>query len=76
MSPNTTVKFSARRIDYYHAHGILSYSRHKFIEITFRHGFSPVNLLHIFRIPFPKNTSVWLLLQREAFEQKWANPTA
>ena len=23
---------------------------------------SPVNLLHIFRIPFPKNTSEWLLL--------------
>ena len=28
----------------------------KFIEIALRHGFSPVNLLHIFRIPFPKNT--------------------
>ena len=29
-----------------------------FIEITLRHGFSPVNLLHIFRILFPKNTCV------------------
>ena len=33
-----------------------------FIEIALRHGCSPVNLLHIFRIPFPRNTSVWLLL--------------
>ena len=28
-----------------------------FTEITLRHGCSPVNLLHIFRTPFPKNTS-------------------
>ena len=28
-----------------------------FIEITPWHGCSPVNLLHIFRTPFPKNTS-------------------
>ena len=33
-----------------------------FIEITHRHECSPVNLLHIFRTPFPKNTSRWLLL--------------
>ena len=33
-----------------------------FIEIALRHGCSPVNLLHIFRIPFPKNTSGRLLL--------------
>ena len=33
-----------------------------FIEITFRHGCSPVNLLHIFRTSFPKNTSGRLLL--------------
>ena len=33
-----------------------------FIEITLRHGFSPVNLLHIFRTPFLKNISGWLLL--------------
>ena len=32
------------------------------IEITLRHGCSPVNLLHIFRTPFPRNTSWWLLL--------------
>ena len=34
----------------------------KFIEIVLRHGCSPVNLLHIFRTPFPRNTSGWLLL--------------
>ena len=33
-----------------------------FIEITLRHGCSPVNLLHIFKTPFPRNTSGWLLL--------------
>ena len=33
-----------------------------FIEIALRHGCSPVNLLHIFRIPFPTNTSGGLLL--------------
>ena len=33
-----------------------------FIEITLRHGCYPVNLLHIFRTAFPKNTSERLLL--------------
>ena len=33
-----------------------------FIEVTLRHECSPVNLLHIFRPPFTKNTSGWLLL--------------
>ena len=28
-----------------------------FIEFTLWHGCSPVNLLHIFRTPFPRNTS-------------------
>ena len=32
-----------------------------FIEIAFRHGCSPVNLLHIFRTPFPKNNSRGIL---------------
>ena len=36
-----------------------------FIEITLRLGCSPVNLLHIFRTPFPKNTSGWLLLDKD-----------
>ena len=34
----------------------------KFNETTFRHGCSSVNLPHIFRIPFLKNTSGRLLL--------------
>ena len=33
-----------------------------FIEITLRHGYSPVNLLHIFRTPSPRNTSGGQLL--------------
>ena len=33
-----------------------------FIEITLRHACSPVSLLHIFRIPFLKNTSGRLLV--------------
>ena len=32
------------------------------LEITLRHGCYPVSLLHIFRTPFYKNTSGWLLL--------------
>ena len=32
------------------------------IEITLRHGCSPVNLLHTFRTSFLKHTSGWLLL--------------
>ena len=37
------------------------------IEITFRYGCSSVNLMHIFRTPFSKNTSGWLLL---CFDEK------
>ena len=33
-----------------------------FIEIALWHGCSPVNLLHIFRTTFPKNTTGPLLL--------------
>ena len=33
-----------------------------FIEITFRHECSPLNLLYIFRTPFSKNNSGWLFL--------------
>ena len=33
-----------------------------FIEITLRHSCSPVNLLHIFKTPFPKNTYEGLFL--------------
>ena len=34
-----------------------------FFDIKLRHGCSPVNLQHIFRTPFHKNTSGRLLLQ-------------
>ena len=34
-----------------------------FIEMALRHGCSLVNLLHIFRAPFSKNTSEGLLLE-------------
>ena len=39
-----------------------------FNEIALRHWCSPVNLLHIFRTAFSKNTSVWLLLIYPVFE--------
>ena len=38
-------------------------SRSNCIEITLRDVCSPVNLLHIFRTPFLKNISGWLLLE-------------
>ena len=34
-----------------------------FNKVALRHGRSPVNLLHIFRTPFLKNTSGRLLVQ-------------
>ena len=34
-----------------------------FIKVTHRHGCSPLILQHIFRTPFSKNTSGWLLLE-------------
>ena len=37
-----------------------------FIEIALRHGCSPVNLLQFFRTPFLRNTSRWLLLDRDS----------
>ena len=33
------------------------------VEITLPGGCSPKNLLHIFKAPFPKNASGWLLLK-------------
>ena len=33
-------------------------------KFTGEHGCSPVNLLHIFKTPFPRDTSGWLLLQQ------------
>ena len=37
-----------------------------FNKITLRYGYSPVNLLHVFRTPFSRNISGWLL----SIEQK------
>ena len=42
-----------------------------FIEIELRHGCSPVNLPHIFRIPFPRNTSGRLLLNNNIKKGDW-----
>ena len=41
-----------------------------FIEITLRHGCSPIHLLHIFRTPFLKNTSEWMLLYLSQFSHR------
>ena len=40
----------------------------QFTEITLQHGCSPVNLLHIFRTPFLKNSSEWLLLKEQSID--------
>ena len=39
-----------------------------FIKIALRHECSPVNFLHVFRTPFPSNTSGWLLLDTQLQE--------
>ena len=44
-----------------------------FIEITLRHGCSPVNLQHIFRTPFVKNTSGRLLLRYQKIVHSYNN---
>ena len=50
-----------------------------FIEITLRHGCSPVNLLHVFRKPFVKNTSGRLLLKNNDKDDDqylcWSHPS-
>ena len=37
------------------------------VALQLRHGCSPVSLLHVFRTPFPRNTSGWLLLLKAKF---------
>ena len=44
-----------------------------FIKITLPHGFSPVNLLHICRIPFLQNTSEGLLSKIGTFTKSRVN---
>ena len=41
-------------------------AKQPFIGTTLRHRCSPIYLLHIFRAPFPKNTSRELLLHTES----------
>ena len=43
-----------------------------FIEIKLRHGCSPVNLLHIFKTPFSKNTSGGMLLKQKNLRRLWS----
>ena len=38
------------------------------VEIAIRYGCSPVNLLHIFRTPFLRKSSGWLLMYLHYFE--------
>ena len=48
-----------------------------FIESALRHGRSPINFLHILRTPFPRNTSVWLLLILQSYKRlAWPNLTS
>ena len=44
----------------------------KSFQIPLRHGCSPGNLLHIFRTPFPRNATGWLLLRRTT--HRWGRP--
>ena len=39
-----------------------SHEYHVECQVPLRHACSPVNLLHIFRTPYLKSTSEWLLL--------------
>ena len=41
-----------------------------FVEIALRRRCSPVNLLYIFRVPIPKNTSGGLLLENAIVNYK------
>ena len=61
-----TMKFKSSRSEVFLVNGVLKICSKlicNFIETTIWHGCSPVNLLHIFRTPFTKNTSGWLLLE-------------
>ena len=43
-----------------------------FIEITLWHGCCPLHLLHIFKTPFLKNNSEWLLLEVASSDEEMA----
>ena len=66
LSEAATQRCSQEKVFWKYAANLLENThaevRFHFIEISLRHGCSPVNLLHIFRTTFTKNTSWWLLL--------------
>ena len=58
------VKICSKFIGEQPSRGVISIKlQSNFIEIALRHGYSPGNLLHIFKRPFPRNISGWLLLE-------------
>ena len=56
---NICCKFTGERP----CQSLISINLQRIIEIALRHVCSHVNLLHIFRTSFPRNTSGWLLLK-------------
>ena len=59
----SVLKICSKFTGEYPCRSVISIKLHSnFIEISLRHGCS-VNLLHILRTPFLKNTSGWLLLK-------------
>ena len=63
------LKISTKFIGEHSCRSVISIkSQSNVIEITLQHGCSPVNLLHIFRTLFPKNTAGWL---RRCFRLLW-----
>ena len=58
-----TGKYLSQSLFFNKVAGLKSAKQSNFIEITLWHGSSPVNLLHIFRTPFSKNTSGGLFLR-------------
>ena len=52
-----------------HCRSIILMLQNNFIEITLRHGCSPLNLFHIFITRFPKNT--WKAASNK-WNQEWA----
>ena len=53
---------SQEKVFWKHVANVQENTHAEVIEITLRDGRSPVNLLNIFRTPFYKNTSGWLLV--------------
>ena len=58
-----TVKYRSSPPKVFIGKGVVGKVQGNFIEITLRPGCSSVNLLHIFKAPFPKHTSEGLLLK-------------